>query len=146
MQVDGDWVSGERVYNTGFAFLRFLKSKYGLAKVRRLAEPKAVFNFNYSAKLVFGKNLDQLYQEFKMSLADKYDDYKDLPKEKVFIKGGSATHSLAFSSNNRYIAWIDNSDRIYPIDWSLTTIGLMALMSNNPFSCKTRFFTKLIGS
>src|SRR5690606_20843261 len=42
---DGDWIQGERVYNTGFAFLRYLGGRYGVEKVRRLAVPKPFFHF-----------------------------------------------------------------------------------------------------
>ncbi len=114
---DGDWVSSERVYNTGFAFLRFLKKKYGLNKLRSLADPKPVFNFTYSAKKVFGKSISGLFNEWKASLAELYSDFKNIPEGKLFVKGGSYTHSLAFSKDGRYVAWIDNKDRWGPVNW-----------------------------
>jgi hypothetical protein len=116
---DGDWVQAERAYNTGYAFLRYLKERFGIDKVRRLAFPKPFFNFSYAVESTFGKPLPTLYQDWHKSLADVYGAYKDKPKDPLadFRIQGSFTQNLAFSPNGQYMAWLGNGDRQYSINW-----------------------------
>jgi hypothetical protein len=116
---DGDWVQAERAYNTGFAFLRYLRERFGIEKVRRLAFPKPFFHFGYAVEATFGKPLPVLYQDWQKSLADVYGAYKEKPKDPLadFRIQGSFSQNLAFSPNGQYMAWLGNGDRQYAINW-----------------------------
>lgn len=117
---DEDWTQSERCYNTGFAFLLYLKERFGVDKVRALATPKPIFNFSYSVKKTFGKELPDLFGDFKRSLADRYAEYKEIPNDELADKtmGGSYQQNLAFSSDGRYMAWLGNDDdRRAPLNW-----------------------------
>jgi hypothetical protein len=116
---DGDWIQAERVYNTGFAFLRHLRERYGIEKVRALAVPKPFFHFGGAVKDVFGKSLPELYGAWKTSLEDRYGHFRKLPEDTEFDKDiqGSFTQSLAFSRDGRTMAWLGNDDREYPLNW-----------------------------
>jgi hypothetical protein len=117
---DEDWTQAERTYNTGFAFLLYLKDRFGVDKVRALAKPKPIFNFSYSVEQAFGKPLPELFDEFKRSLANRYVDYKGIPKDAPADPDmvGGYQQNLAFSSDGRYMAWLGNDeDRKYPLNW-----------------------------
>jgi hypothetical protein len=116
---DGDWLQGERVYNTGFAFLRYLRSRYGVEKVRELAVPKPLFHFGGAVDKVYGKSLQDLYAEWQSSLEDRYGPFRALPEDKGFDDDiqGTFTQSLAFSPDGRTMAWLGNGDREYPLNW-----------------------------
>lgn len=115
-----DWIQGERVYNTGYAFLRYLKDRYGVDKVRKLAFHKPLFNFSASAQEAFGRSLTDLFDAFKRSLAEKYADFKDLPVDPVADPSmpGSFQQNLVFSSDGKYMAWLGNdASRRFPANW-----------------------------
>ncbi len=116
---DGDWLQGERVYNTGFAFLRYLRDRYGLDQVRALAFPKPFFNFDGAVRTVFGKSLPDLYAEWQSTLIDRYGDFQYLPRDTVVDRDitGSFNQSLAFSPDGRYLAWLGNGNREAPLNW-----------------------------
>jgi WD40-like Beta Propeller Repeat len=116
---DGDWVQAERTYNTGFAFMRYLKERYGLEKVRKLAFPKPFFHFGGSVMATFGKPLDQLFHDWKRSLAETYAPFKEKVKDDLADMRitGSFNQNLAFSPDGKYMAWLGNGDRQYPINW-----------------------------
>lgn len=117
---DADWTQAERTYNTGFAFLLYLKDRYGVDKVRALAVPKPLFNFSYSVERAFGKPLPDLFEDFRRSLVNRYGDYKGLASEHLADPDmvGGYQQNLAFSSDGRYMAWLGNDeDRRYPLNW-----------------------------
>lgn len=116
---DGDWVQAERTYNTGFAFMRYLKERYGLEKVRKLAFPKPFFHFGGAVMATFGKPLDQLFEDWKRSLAETYAPFQEKAKDDLADMRitGSFTQNLAFSPDGKYMAWLGNGDRQYPINW-----------------------------
>ncbi len=117
---DEDWTQAERCYNTGYAFLIYLKDRFGADKVRQLAWAKPVFNFSYSVNKAFGRDLVDLFEDFKRSLADRYADFKDIPKDSLADPDmvGGFQQNLAFSPDGRYMAWLGNDeDRRYPLNW-----------------------------
>ena len=117
---DESWTQAERCYNTGYAFLRYLKDRFGVEKVRDLAKPKPIFNFSYSVEKTFGKSLPDLFDDFKRSLADRYADFKDFPVDPIADKDmkGGYQQNLAFSPDGKYMAWIGNDEnRRAPINW-----------------------------
>lgn len=116
---DGDWVQAERTYNTGYAFLRYLKDRFGLAKVRRLAFPKPFFHFGGAVESTFGKSLDQLFGDWKKSLADTYAPFEDKSKDELADARilGSFSQNLAFSPDGKTMAWLGNGDRQYALNW-----------------------------
>jgi hypothetical protein len=117
---DEDWTQAERCYNTGFAFLLYLKDRFGVDKVRELARPKPIFNFSYSVEKAFGKELVVLFDDFKRSLADRYADFKDIPRDSTADKDmeGGFQQNLTFSNSGRYMAWLGNAeDRRAPMNW-----------------------------
>ncbi len=117
---DEDWTQGERCYNTGFAFLLYLKDRFGVDKVRELARPKPIFNFSYSVEKTFGKPLPDLYEDFKRSLADRYADFKEIPTDTLADKDmrGGYQQDLAISADGRFMAWLGNEDdRRAPMNW-----------------------------
>ena len=119
-EYDEDWTQAERCYNTGFAFLLYLKDRFGVDKVRALAKPKPIFNFSYSVEKAFGRDLPNLFNDFKKSLADRYADFKDIPRDSLADKEmrGGYQQDLAFSSDGRYMAWLGNDeDRRAPMNW-----------------------------
>jgi hypothetical protein len=114
------WIQGERVYNTGYAFLRYLRDRYGADRVRRLAFAKPLFNFSSSVEAAFGRSLPDLYRDFLNSLDEKYASFKELPKDPVADPDmpGSYQQNLAFSPDGKYMAWIGNDDtRRFPANW-----------------------------
>ncbi len=116
---DGDWLQGERVYNTGFCFLRYLRDRNGLETVRQLAVPKPFFHFGGAVQEVFGKSLSDLYEEWKKSLADRYADYRSFPRDTLLDPDidGTFSQNLAFSPDGRFMAWLGNGDRDYALNW-----------------------------
>ena len=117
---DEDWTQAERCYNTGYAFLIYLKDRFGADKVRDLARPKPLFNFSYSVHQAFGRDLVDLFEDFKRSLADRYADFKGMPADPVGDKEmvGGYQQNLAFSPDGRYMAWLGNDEnRRYPLNW-----------------------------
>ncbi|HAO99652.1 MAG TPA: hypothetical protein DCQ83_06365, partial [Fibrobacteres bacterium] len=116
---DGEWIQGERVYNTGFAFLRYLRDRYGIDKVRQLAVPKPLFHFGGAVVAVYGKTLTELYSEWQASLAEHYGSFEELGRDTLFDRDiqGSFTQNLAFSPDGRTIAWLGNGDRDYALNW-----------------------------
>ena len=115
-----DWIQGERVYNTGYAFLRYLKDRYGVEKVRKLAFHKPCFNFSSSAEDAFGQTMPELFEAFKRSLSEKYADFKDLPVDPVADPDmpGTYQQNLVFSSDGKYMAWLGNDEtRRFPANW-----------------------------
>ena len=119
-QSDEGWTQGERVYNTGYAFLLYLKDRFGVDKVRALADPKPFGNFSYSVEKAFGRELTVLYEDFKRSLTDRYADFKSIPTDSIADKDmvGNTHQDLAFSSDGRYMAWLGNDQyRRAPLNW-----------------------------
>jgi hypothetical protein len=117
---DEDWTQAERCYNTGYAFLIYLKDRFGADKVRDLAVAKPLFNFSYSVRRAFGRDLTELFEDWKRSLAEKYSDYKEFPVDSVADKDmlGGFQQNLAFSGDGKYMAWLGNAeDRRYPLNW-----------------------------
>jgi len=116
---DGDWIQGERVYNTGFAFLRYLKGRFGLEKVRSLAFPKPFLHFGGAVQAALGASLENLYDQWRKSLEENYGDYQALAKDSLADPAieGTFTQNLAFSPNGRYVAWLGNGDRDYALNW-----------------------------
>ncbi len=117
---DEDWTQSERCYNTGYAFLIYLKDRFGADKVRALARPKPLFNFSYSVQKAFGHSLPDLFEDWKRSLANKYSDFKEFPVDTLADKDmvGGYQQNLAFSENGEYMAWLGNAeDRRYPLNW-----------------------------
>lgn len=115
-----DWTQGERVYNTGYAFLRYLRDRFGADKVRRLAFHKPLFNFSSSVEAAFGQSLPELFDAFKKSLAERYASFKDLPVDPVADPAmpGNFQQNLVFSSDGKYQAWLGNDDsRRAPMNW-----------------------------
>lgn len=115
-----DWIQGERVYNTGYAFLLYLKDRFGVDKVRQLAFHKPLFNFSSSFDAAFGQGLPELFEAFKRSLADKYADFKELPVDALADPAmpGSYQQNLVFSSDGKYQAWLGNDEsRRFPANW-----------------------------
>ncbi len=116
---DGDWVQAERVYNTGYAFLRWLRDRDGIDAVRELAFPKPLFHFGRAVEEAFGRPLSALYAEWTHYLAETYGDFEQLPEDvpaDADMKG-SYVQSLAFSRDGRYMAWLGNDDRRFPLNW-----------------------------
>lgn len=115
-----DWTQGERVYNTGYAFLRYLKDRFGVDKVRQMAFHKPLFNFSASAQAAFGKPMTDLFEDFKKSLNERYADFKDLPVDVLAdpeIPGGFQ-QNLTFSADGKYMAWLGNDEtRRFPANW-----------------------------
>ncbi len=114
---DGDWVASERVYNTGYAFLRYLRDRYGIEKVRGLAQPKPVFSFAWSVQKILGRSLTELYREWQLSLVKQYADFPAEAEGKPVISNGSFNQSLALSSDGNYRAWLGNDERRGPLNW-----------------------------
>ncbi len=117
---DEDWTQAERCYNTGYAFLIYLKDRFGADKVRDLARPKPLFNFSWSVEQAFGKPLTVLFEDFKRSLSDRYADFKDIPTDPIADKEmvGGFQQNLAFSPDGKYMAWLGNDEnRRYPLNW-----------------------------
>ncbi|MDQ3002201.1 MAG: hypothetical protein M3Y08_13190 [Fibrobacterota bacterium] len=117
---DEDWTQAERCYNTGYAFLIYLKDRFGADKVRDLAKPKPLANFSWSVHKAFGRSLPDLFEDFKRSLADRYADFKDMPKDSLADKDmvGHFQQDMAFSRNGKYMAWLGNDDdRRSPMNW-----------------------------
>jgi hypothetical protein len=117
---DEDWTQAERCYNTGYAFLIYLKDRFGADKVRALAKPKPLFNFSWSVREAFGRDLTELFEDFKRSLAAKYIDYKEFPVDSLADKDmvGGYQQNLAFSPDGKYMAWLGNAaNRRYPLNW-----------------------------
>jgi hypothetical protein len=114
------WIQGERVYNTGYAFLRWLRDRYGAEKVRRLAFAKPLFNFSHSVEAAFGQGLPELFEAFKKSLDEKYAPFKELPKDPLADPAmpGTYQQNLVFSPDGKYMAWLGNDDkRRFPANW-----------------------------
>jgi hypothetical protein len=119
-EYDEDWTQAERCYNTGYAFLIYLKDRFGADKVRDLARPKPLANFSYSVEKAFGRPLQSLFNDWKRSLADRYADFKEIPKDSLADPDmvGGFQQNLAFSANGKYMAWLGNDeDRRYPLNW-----------------------------
>lgn len=117
---DEDWTQAERCYNTGYAFLIYLKDRFGADKVRALARPKPLLNFSWSVYQAFGRDLTDLFEDFKRSLADRYADFKEIPKDSLADRDmvGGYQQNLAFSPDGKYVAWLGNGeDRRYPLNW-----------------------------
>ncbi|MDB5051950.1 MAG: hypothetical protein JWO30_5021, partial [Fibrobacteres bacterium] len=117
---DEDWTQAERCYNTGYAFLIYLKDRFGADKVRDLARPKPLANFSYSVHEAFGRDLTDLFEDFKRSLADRYADFKEIAPDPLADKDmvGGYQQDLAFSPDGKYMAWLGNeADRRYPLNW-----------------------------
>ncbi|MDB5102599.1 MAG: Tol biopolymer transport system periplasmic component [Fibrobacteres bacterium] len=117
---DEDWTQAERCYNTGYAFLIYLKDRFGEDKVRDLARPKPLANFSYSVHKAFGRSLPDLFEDWKKSLADRYADFKEIPKDTLadIDMVGGFQQNLAFSPDGEYMAWLGNADnRRYPLNW-----------------------------
>ncbi|HKP95060.1 MAG TPA: hypothetical protein VJ385_04810 [Fibrobacteria bacterium] len=117
---DEDGTQSERCYNTGYAFLIYLKDRFGADKVRDLARPKPLANFSWSVYQAFGRDLTDLFEDFKRSLADRYADFKDIAPDPVADKDmvGSYQQNLAFSPDGKYMAWLGNAEnRRYPLNW-----------------------------
>ncbi|MEO7426532.1 MAG: hypothetical protein ABI036_15190 [Fibrobacteria bacterium] len=117
---DEDWTQAERCYNTGYAFLIYLKDRFGADKVRDLARPKPLFNFSWSVEKAFGHPLTSLFEDFKRSLSDRYADFKDIEPDPLADKDmvGGYQANLAFSRDGRYMAWLGNAEnRRYPLNW-----------------------------
>jgi hypothetical protein len=133
---DEDWTQAERTYNTGYAFLIYLKDRFGADKVRKLAFSKPLFNFSYSVEKAFGKPLPDLFEDFKRSLADRYADFKDIPRDSLADQDmvGGYQQNLAFSPDGRYMAWLGNDeDRRAPLNWIFwKPIGGKATKSGKP--------------
>ncbi len=119
-QSDEDWTQSERCYNTGFGFLLYLKNRFGVDKVRELAKPKPIFNFSYSVRKAFGKELPDLFEDFRRSLVERYADFKDFSVDSLAdseMKGGYQ-QNLALSSDGRFMAWLGNGEnRRAPLNW-----------------------------
>lgn len=119
-EYDEDWTQAERCYNTGYAFLIYLKDRFGADKVRELARPKPLANFSYSVEKTFGRPLASLFDDWKRSLADRYADFMEIPKDTLADPDmvGGFQQNLAFSPNGKYMAWLGNDDdRRYPLNW-----------------------------
>jgi hypothetical protein len=119
-EYDEDWTQAERCYNTGYAFLIYLKDRFGADKVRDLAKPKPLANFTWSVRKAFGRDLTDLFEDFKRSLSDRYADFKDIAPDPVADKEmeGTFQQNLTFSEDGRYMAWLGNGkDRRYPLNW-----------------------------
>ena len=117
---DEDWTQSERCYNTGYAFLIYLKDRFGAEKVRDLARPKPIFNFSYSVRHAFGRELPDLYDDFLRSLTDRYADFKEIPTDSLADKDmhGGYQQDLAISKDGKFMAWIGNDeDRRAPMNW-----------------------------
>lgn len=133
---DEDWTQAERTYNTGYAFLIYLKDRFGADKVRQLAFAKPLFNFSWSAGKAFGKELPDLFEDFKRSLADRYADFKDIPNDTLADPDmvGGYQQNLAFSRDGKYMAWLGNDeDRRAPLNWIYwKPVGGKAVKSGRP--------------
>lgn len=117
---DEDWTQAERCYNTGYAFLIYLKDRFGADKVRKLAFAKPLFNFSYSVEQAFGRDLPRLFEDFKRSLADRYADFREMAADSLADSEmtGGYQQNLAISPDGRYMAWLGNDeDRRYPLNW-----------------------------
>jgi Tol biopolymer transport system component len=62
----------EMVYNQGYALVLYLDSMYGANNVHQTAKSKSYFTFNSSLKKSTGKSGEELYNQWKKSLGDKY--------------------------------------------------------------------------
>ncbi len=68
-------LDNEKVYNHGFAFIRYIADNYGVESLRRLfREMQSPLNFtiNGALKKVIGKSERQLYKEWKNFLEEMY--------------------------------------------------------------------------
>ena len=116
---DGDWLQAERTYNTGFAFLLYLKERFGVDKVRDLAVPKPLFNFSTSVRKALGKSLEDLFEDWKKSLDEKYARFKEYPLDAPVDPEirGNYNQNFTLSADGRYQAWLGNDNRDSPMNW-----------------------------
>jgi Tol biopolymer transport system component len=67
-------IHSEMVYNQGFAFLRYIRDRFGRGKAEAMIQEVGYFRFDGAVKKVLGISARDLYAEWKQDLRLKYTD------------------------------------------------------------------------
>ena len=116
-------LKAESIYNSGFAFVRYISQNYGEDKLKDVTKNLgSVFNFSIDKafRQVIGKDGDELYNEWKAFLkkdyAVKLKGVKETKIEgKLIEEKGFANYFPQFSPDGKKIAYISNQDFDYAV-------------------------------
>ncbi len=114
-------LGNEKVYNHGFALVKYMAENYGLETLRRVfREMKKPFSFtvNGALKRTIGKNEKQLYEEWESYLTDMYTFRTNSIKEhltagKIIGRKGFANLHPAWSPDGKKFAYVSNKGNDY---------------------------------
>lgn len=114
-------LGNESVYNSGFAFTRYISQKYGEDKLREVTKALGKFgNFTIDAafKDVIGKDGNELYNEWENYITEDYktrtQNIKSNPVTGELIgKEGFGNFYPTFSSNGKQIVYSSNKSSDY---------------------------------
>ena len=115
-------LGNEMVYNHGYALVRYISEHYGEEKVselmKALGDPIAM-TFNGACKRVLEKSDDDLYDEWKKALLEKYESVKEslgeLEEGTPFRTGGYINAFPSWSPDGSRLAYISNKGQDYGI-------------------------------
>jgi Tol biopolymer transport system component len=116
-------LKAESIYNSGFAFVRYISNNYGEDKLNEVTRNLgSVFNFSIDKAFsqVIGKDGNELYNEWKAFLkkdyASKLKGVKETKIEgKLIEEKGFANYFPQFSPDGKKIAYISNQDFDYAV-------------------------------
>ncbi|MCU0609393.1 MAG: hypothetical protein MUF22_06470 [Chitinispirillaceae bacterium] len=110
----------EKTYNHGFSLVSYISEKYGFDKIVAmcsLSSGPARIDFNRVIKKVLGISGEQLYTEWKASLASRYSQQSKtigtLHAGRKINKTGYENYWPKFSPDNKKIFFLSNSTRDY---------------------------------
>lgn len=116
-------LKAESIYNSGFAFVRYISNKYGEDKLKDITKDLGnVFNFSVDKafRKIIGKDGNELYNEWKAFLKKDYalrlKGVKETKIEgKLIEEKGFANYFPQFSPDGKKIAYISNQDFDYAV-------------------------------
>ena len=106
-------IGNEIVYSQGFAFVRYMVSRYGESVLKDITDNLSkvyIYSMDTAFEKVTGDSILNVFEDFKDFLSDKYSDYKNLDnKSLVFIESeGTANINPTWSEDGNKLLFLSD--------------------------------------
>ena len=108
-------IGNEIVYNQGFAFVRYIVSRYGESILKDITDKLSkiyVYSMDSAFEKVTGDDILDVFQDFEKFLSNQYSDYKKLNNKNLsFIESeGTANINPVWSKDGQKLLFLSDKD------------------------------------